>query len=57
MAIIERRIGKGFEGSDRGLVFKVLSRNLPGRTKKTTKPLSQDSRPPFRGSNPGTSQY
>jgi hypothetical protein len=38
------------EGSDSG-VIEVLSRNLPERTEKTMKPLSQDSRCPSQDSN------
>jgi hypothetical protein len=37
--------------------FKVLSRHLPVETEKMTKVLSQDSRSPGRGLNPGPPEY
>jgi hypothetical protein len=47
---------KGFRSKGRVLIFKVLSRHLPGRTEDHEN-LSQDSRSPGLYLNPGPPEY
>jgi hypothetical protein len=48
---------KGFGKNRSWPNFKVLSRHSPGETEENTKTLSQDSRSPSLGLNPGLPVY
>jgi hypothetical protein len=55
--MISGRIRKNLESSGRSLIFKLLSRHLPGGTEETTKTLIQDSRSPDRHMNSGPPEH
>jgi hypothetical protein len=55
--MISGRIRKSLERSGRSLIFKLLSRHLPGGTEETTKTLIQDNRSPDRHMNWGPPEH
>jgi hypothetical protein len=45
------------EEKGRGLIFKILSQHFPGGTEEYHENFRQDSQPPDRNLNPGSSKY